>query len=81
MGDYSEPVGSTSLTEKRLRINANNVDAKTFFGSLVQGTPFNLVLHPNVSGKVTVSLRDVTVPEALDVVSDIYGYNIERQAT
>lgn len=79
MGDYSEPAGSASLTEKRLRINANNVDAKTFFGSLVQGTPFNLVLHPNVSGKVTVSLKDVTVPEALDVVSDIYGYNIERQ--
>ncbi|EOD80384.1 MSHA biogenesis protein MshL [Grimontia indica] len=77
MGDFSDTSGSGVLTEKRLRINANNVDAKAFFGSLVQGTDFNLVMHPEVSGKVTVSLKDVTVPEALEVVSDIYGYNVE----
>ncbi len=77
MGGFSDTSGSGVLTEKRLRINANNVDAKAFFGSLVQGTDFNLVMHPEVSGKVTVSLKDVTVPEALEVVSDIYGYNVE----
>ncbi|USH04043.1 pilus (MSHA type) biogenesis protein MshL [Grimontia kaedaensis] len=77
MGDFSDTSGSGVLTEKRLRINANNVDAKAFFGSLVQGTDFNLVMHPEVGGKVTVSLKDVTVPEALEVVSDIYGYNVE----
>ncbi|MCC4799509.1 pilus (MSHA type) biogenesis protein MshL [Enterovibrio norvegicus] len=79
MGDFSDPAGGAMVTEKRLRINANNIDAKAFFGSLVQGTDFNLVMHPDVSGKITVSLKDVTVKEALDVVSDIYGYSIETQ--
>lgn len=79
MGDFSDPVGSGEFTEKRLRINAKHVDAKAFFGSLVQGTDFNLVMHPEVSGSITVSLKDVTVPEALEVVSDIYGYNVEMQ--
>ncbi|WP_407333231.1 pilus (MSHA type) biogenesis protein MshL [Enterovibrio sp. 27052020O] len=77
MGDFSDRSGSGELSENRLRINANHVDAKAFFGSLIQGTDYNLVMHPDVSGKVTVSLKDVTVPEALDVVSDIYGYNVE----
>ncbi|MDD1782198.1 pilus (MSHA type) biogenesis protein MshL [Enterovibrio sp. ZSDZ35] len=77
MGDFSEVSGSGILSEKRLRINAKNVDAKAFFGSLVQGTDFNLVMHPDVDGKITVSLKDVTVPEALNVVADIYGFNVE----
>ncbi|MBE1276286.1 pilus (MSHA type) biogenesis protein MshL [Enterovibrio baiacu] len=79
MGDFADPAGGAMVTEKRLRINANNIDAKAFFGSVVQGTDFNLVMHPDVSGKITVSLKDVTVKEALDVVSDIYGYSIETQ--
>ncbi|WP_394211769.1 pilus (MSHA type) biogenesis protein MshL [Enterovibrio calviensis] len=79
MGDFSDRSGSGELSENRLRINANHVDAKAFFGSLIQGTDYNLVIHPDVSGKVTVSLKDVTVPEALEVVSDIYGYNVEMQ--
>ncbi len=79
MGDVTEPAGSGAHSEKRLRINANNVDAKVFFGSLVQGSDFNLVMHPDVSGNITVSLKDVTVLEALNVVSDIYGYNVEIQ--
>ncbi|WP_035024739.1 pilus (MSHA type) biogenesis protein MshL [Enterovibrio calviensis] len=81
MGDFSDVSGSGEVMENRLRINANHVDAKAFFGSLVQGTNYNLVMHPDVSGKVTVSLKDVTVAEALDVVSDIYGYNVEIQGS
>lgn len=77
--DYKASTGTGTSTEKRLRVNAKNVDAKAFFGSLVKGTPYNLVLHPDVKGKVTVSLKDVTVEEALNVVSDIYGYNIEKK--
>lgn len=64
-------------SEKRLRVNANNVEIKAFFGSLLNGTGYSVVLHPDVKGRVTLALKDVTVQEALNVVSDIYGYNIE----
>lgn len=76
--DGSEYVSPVAL-EKRFRVNARNVDAKAFFGSLVKGTPFNMVMHPDVKGKITLSLRDVTLDEVLDVVSDIYGYSITRK--
>ncbi|MGF1685795.1 pilus (MSHA type) biogenesis protein MshL [Photobacterium japonica] len=65
--------------EKRFRVNAHNVDAKAFFGSLVKGTPFNMVIHPDVKGRLSLSLRDVTLDEVLGVVSDIYGYHTTRQ--
>lgn len=36
---------SQTVLEKRFRVNARNVEAKAFFGSLVKGTPFNMVIH------------------------------------
>ncbi|MCG7584298.1 pilus (MSHA type) biogenesis protein MshL [Photobacterium sp. OFAV2-7] len=74
-GDY---VSNTAL-EKRFRVNARNVDARAFFGSLVKGTPFNMVLHPDVKGRISLTLKDVTLDEVLEVVSDIYGYNTTRK--
>lgn len=70
---------SQSVLEKRFRVNARNVDAKAFFGSLVKGTPFNMVIHPEVQGRISLTLRDVTLDEVLSVVSDIYGYNTTRK--
>ncbi len=68
------PEGST---EKRITVNANNVEAKAFFGGLVHGTKYNLVTHPQVKGQVTLSMKNVTVKEALDAVADIYGYKVD----
>ncbi|PSU03072.1 pilus (MSHA type) biogenesis protein MshL [Photobacterium gaetbulicola] len=70
---------SQSVLEKRFRVNARNVEAKAFFGSLVKGTPFNMVIHPDVQGRISLTLRDVTLDEVLSVVSDIYGYNTTRK--
>lgn len=73
--DYVSPVA----VEKRFRVSARNVDAKAFFGSLVKGTPFNMVIHPNVQGRISLTLQDVTLDEVLEVVSDIYGYSTTRK--
>ncbi|SKA27013.1 pilus (MSHA type) biogenesis protein MshL [Photobacterium toruni] len=74
----SKPV-SKKVLDKRFRINAKNVDANVFFTSLVKGTPFNIVIDPNVKGRITMKLKDVTLDNVLDVASDIYGYHITRQ--
>ncbi|WP_120513509.1 pilus (MSHA type) biogenesis protein MshL [Photobacterium salinisoli] len=71
--------GSSSAYERRFRVNARAVDARAFFSSLVRGTAFNMVIHPEVSGRVTLSLQDVTLDEVLNVASDIYGYDIQRK--
>lgn len=64
--------------ERRFDVSANDVDAKVFFPSLVQGTPLSVAVHPNVSGTISLSLKGVTLSEALQVVEDIYGYEVSR---
>ncbi len=73
----NETVASIS-TVKRFRIKANGVGAKAFFASLVQGTQYSAAVHPDVEGSITVNLTDVTLDEVLNVVRDIYGYDITK---
>ncbi|WP_260261526.1 pilus (MSHA type) biogenesis protein MshL [Vibrio intestinalis] len=65
-------------TMKRFRVQANNVDARAFFASLVKGTEFSAAIHPDVSGQITVNLSDVTLDEVLSVVSNMYGYDVQK---
>lgn len=64
--------------EKRFNVSAHDVDAKVFFNSLVESTPLSVAVHPNVAGKISLSLKGVTLPEVLKVVQDLYGYEISR---
>lgn len=66
--------------ERRFDVSAHDVDAKVFFPSLVQGTPLSVAVHPDVSGTISLSLKGVTLNEALQVVEDIYGYEVSRES-
>ncbi|MCG9747995.1 pilus (MSHA type) biogenesis protein MshL [Shewanella sp. Isolate8] len=66
-------------SERRFDVSAKDVDAKVFFPSLVQGTPLSVAVHPAVTGSVSLSLKGVTLSEALQVVEDIYGYEVSRE--
>lgn len=65
------------LNEKRLEVAATSVDAQDFFTAIVNGSAYSVAVHPDVSGTVTLNLTDVTLTEALNVVQDIYGYDIK----
>ena len=67
------------LAEKRLEIVANDVNAADFFAALVDESPYSIAVHPDVSGAITLNLKDVTIQEALDVIEDLYGFDIRRQ--
>ena len=66
------------LAEKRLEISATEVAAKDFFQAIVRGSRYNVVIHPDVEGQISLSLSNVTLSEALTVVEDVYGYEILR---
>jgi len=64
------------LSEKRLEISATSVAAKDFFTAIVEGSSYSIAIHPDVSGEITLSLTDVTLTEAIEVIQDIYGFDI-----
>ncbi|WP_409420975.1 pilus (MSHA type) biogenesis protein MshL [Pseudaeromonas sp. ZJS20] len=73
------PVARPQVAEQRFRVAAKEVEASDFFGSLMRDSRYSVAVHPGVSGRITLELRDVTLPEVLDTVSSLYGYDIERK--
>ncbi|HHX8263259.1 TPA: pilus (MSHA type) biogenesis protein MshL [Vibrio diabolicus] len=78
MPDLDSNVASEQGTSKRFRIQANAVDARSFFASLVKGTEYSVAIHPAVQGNITVNLSDVTLDEVLSVVQNMYGYDVVK---
>jgi MSHA biogenesis protein MshL len=66
------------LAEKRLEIAASDVNAQDFFAALVDESPYSVAVHPDVGGTITLNLKNSTLNEVLDVVEEVYGYEIRR---
>lgn len=72
---------SREPVEERFGITFNNVPAQQFFMGIVAGTRYSMLVHPDVSGSISVNLKDVTVIEALDAVRELYGYDYKIEGT
>ncbi len=66
--------------DKRFDLVADQVPAKAFFLSLVEDTPYNITVHPNVDGKISLQLKKVTIFEVLDTVRSVYGFDFRQTA-
>lgn len=78
MPNLDANMSSQRGTLKRFRIQANAVEARSFFASLVKGTEYSVAIHPAVQGNITVNLSDVTLDEVLNVVQNMYGYDVVK---
>ena len=67
--------------EERFNVSFNNVPAQQFFRSIVAGTRYNILVHPDVSGSITANLKDVTLQETLDAVREMYGYDYKIEGS
>lgn len=70
-----------AVLEERFNVSFNNVPAQQFYNSIVAGTRYNMLIHPEVSGNISAKLKDVTLVEALDAMRDLYGYDYKIEGS
>ncbi|MEO8118062.1 MAG: secretin N-terminal domain-containing protein [Rhodoferax sp.] len=67
------------LPEPKLDLLVNNAQAREVFLAIVADTRYSMLMHPDVSGTLSVTLRGVTVAEALEAIRDVYGYDYKME--
>jgi len=66
---------------RRFDLSVNNAPAAQVFMQLASGSGYNVLVSPEVSGQVSVTLKDSTLPEAMETLRELYGYDYRITGT
>jgi MSHA biogenesis protein MshL len=69
------PKGAAEPVEPRFDLVVNGAPAQDVFMAIVSGTRYSMLVHPDVAGTISVNLKNITVPEALSAIRELYGYD------
>ena len=75
------PKASSQVLEPRFDLVVNNAPAAQVFMGIVSGTRYSMLMSPDLSGNISVNLKDVTVLEALESIREINGYEYKVDGT
>ncbi len=67
--------------EERFDLFVDEAPARQFLMSLVAESDWNMTVHPELRGAVSLELKNVTIPEVLEVMREVYGYEYSRNDT
>lgn len=76
-----EAMAAAASSEPRFDVEVNEAPARVFFQGLVDGTSYNMLVHPDVAGRVSLTLKHVTIEQALEAARDLYGYDYRKTST
>lgn len=68
-------VPAPASAEGRFDLSVNQAPASQVFLQIAAGSPWQVLLSPEVTGTVSLSLRDTTVLDAMDAMRELYGYH------
>ncbi len=66
----------TQAATKTFDVSASDVDVRPFFDALVDGTPYSVAVHPQVSGQISLTLKEVALDDVLKIVSRMYPLDV-----
>ena len=75
------PKVDTRPVEAKFDLSVNNTPASQVFTAIASGTRYNMLVPAEVTGNISLNLKDVTVFEALEAIRELYGYEYKVDAT
>ncbi len=78
--DFNQTLATPQNTAQQARLNISvyEVDAREFFMGLVVDSEENMLVHPEVTGKISLDLKNVTIAQVLEAVQKLYGYDYKK---
>ncbi|OIR00970.1 type II secretion system protein D precursor [mine drainage metagenome] len=75
------PKATAKQLEQRFDLVISDAPARQVLMGIVSGTRYSMLVSPDVTGSISVNLKDVTVFEALDSLRELYGYEYKVEGT
>ncbi len=78
IGEYTKSKAENNFTGSPINLQLKDADVREVLRMIGDASGFNIIVHPNVAGKISLSLEQVPWDQALDVVLNTMGLAADR---